>query len=296
MKRLLFLPLLLVTGCIDVLDDQWFTPVKLDAYDLPFNEIPDELVEEVSFPGEQLEGDSEAPTLFGIWAHQCPGGGVTPECAPKPTIYYLHGNNNHILDFWDRVQTLWRMGHPVFIIDYRGFGLSTGNITEAGFLADTETGLEHVRDRIGDDAELIYYGMSLGTAATIDLAARIEPDAVILEAAFASAQAFIDDATGLGVGVDTFMESRFDSVGKVSGIAAPKLHMHGTDDDFVRFEFGELVFENAVDPKTFIAVDGAGHGNVPCPELPSDVKFDEEPCKGNAAYVSSVEDFVDDLF
>jgi fermentation-respiration switch protein FrsA (DUF1100 family) len=37
--------------------------------------------------------------------------------------------------------------------------------------------------------------------------------------------------------------------------------LHGVEDDFVRVAVGEELFAKANEPKRFVRVDGAGHGN-----------------------------------
>jgi len=324
---LLVLPLL--GGCIDLFESIWFNPVPLDAYEpWAHNDVPETHWELVALPGTAVEGEDEAPEIWGVWAHQCldqtgPCDAGEPDCDcvtpdfpefvaanQSRVIVYFHGNGGQLGGYWDRIQILWRMGFAVFAIDYRGFGRSSGEPSEAGIYADARTAATHVKERLvlhdpsllgADDAlptasraALTYYGFSLGSTAAIDLAIEDSPRAVITEGALAGAQAFLDDAAGIGLSSTVLMDTRFDNLTKIKSVLAPKLLTHGQADDFVRFEFSQLLFEAARDPKELYAVPLADHGNVPCPTRDDTVPSIEEPCIASAAWLERVQPFVDE--
>ena len=303
---------LLCGGCITALDSLWFTHEAIDEYEWPNNEVPESSIELVELTGTALP-DEEAPTLFGVWAHPC-GVSSPQDCPDAPeydpanrsvTILYLHGQDRHLAAHWDRIQMLWRMGYSVFAIDYRGYGRSSGSPSEAAVYLDARTALNHVLGRLaGPDAEdlprpelsrLIYYGRSLGSAIAIDLAAELNPTALITESALAGAQAFTDDSAGLGLSSSFIMSAEFDTIGKIPFVVAPKLMMHGTSDEFVRFEFSQLLYEAATEPKRLVAAAGADHGNVPCPTRDSSADNTEFPCLASDAYVNELSSFIEEF-
>ena len=320
MKRLLLLlSLPLVGGCIDLFEGLWFNPVPVDAYEWPHNDVPDEFLEVVELTGTALEGDEEAPAIFGVWAHQCRDAFVD-DCVDIDhpffnednrafPVLYFHGNGGNLQEYWDRVQMLWRMGFPVFAIDYRGFGRSTGDISESGVYADARTALNHALQRRADAdpslldpdgnlptarrANLWYYGWSLGSTAAIDLSVEHQPRVLITESALASAQAFTDDALGIGISSSVIMDAEFDNVGKVPFILVPKLFTHGLDDSFVRSDFSSLLYDASPDPRELYMVPGAVHGSVPCPTRDTSVPSSEVPCVATASWYSRIDEFVD---
>lgn len=309
---------LTLTGCID-LEGIWYTPVATEEYVWPPSEIPDTHIEVVQVPGTQVQDEEEAPTLFGVWAHQCTSAAPS-SCADhsadpefdarrqERTILYFHGNGGNLEGYWDRIQILWRMGFRVFAIDYRGFGRSTGTPSEAGVFADGATALAVVKARMAAENALIdpenpppasslrlgYYGWSLGSTVAIDLATVDPPAALVTEAALASAQAFINDAMGVGISHSVMMDTEFDNLGKIPFILAPKLLTHGTEDDFVKFEFSEALYEAARDPKRLLPVLGAVHGNVPCPTRDASRDSREDPCVASEAYLDAITSFYDE--
>ena len=59
------------------------------------------------------------------------------------------------------------------MLEYRGYGLSTGTPYEGGLAIDAQTGLDYIRSR--DDLKnnkVVVYGQSLGGAVSIDLVAK----------------------------------------------------------------------------------------------------------------------------
>jgi hypothetical protein len=299
-------------GCIKAVDGMWFTNEPLDEYVWPLNEVPEGSIELVEMIGTARDGE-DAPTLYGVWLHPC-SDAAPQDCPDHPeydpgnrakTILYLHGQDKHLVAHWDRIQILWRMGFTIFAVDYRGYGRSTGVPSEAGVYLDARTALNHVLNRMmdPDDTELprpelsglVYYGRSLGSAIAIDLAGEFNPAALITESAIAGAQAFTDDAAGLGLSSSILMSSEFDTIGKIPFVAAPKLLMHGTDDGFVRFEFSQLLYEAANEPKRLVAVPGADHGNVPCPSRDSSTDNLENPCLASDSYLAELSSFLEEF-
>ncbi len=314
---LLILPLL--GGCLDIFEGLWFNPVALDSYEWPHNDIPDEYLELVELDGTAVDGEEDAPTIYGVWAHQCLDA-FTDECADIDhpffnesnrsfPVLYFHGNGSNLQEYWDRVQSFWRMGFPVFAIDYRGFGMSTGEPSELGVYADARTAYDHaIQRRVDADptlldpegglptarrANLWYYGWFLGSTAAIDLSVEHQPRALVTEAALASAQAFTDDALGIGISSSVIMDAEFDNVGKIPFVLVPKLFTHGLDDDFVRSDFSNLLFDAAPEPKNIYMVPGAVHGSVPCPSRDTSLPSSEAPCVPTDSWYSRIDEFVE---
>ncbi|KAG8968581.1 hypothetical protein FRC05_001506 [Tulasnella sp. 425] len=108
----------------------------------------------------------------------------------RPTVMIFHanaGNLGHRLPlarlFYDQMRC------NVFILSYRGYGLSEGSPSEKGLRIDAQTALDFVREHpLLNEAPLLFYGQSIGGAVAIDLASR-NPDAVhalIVENTFTS--------------------------------------------------------------------------------------------------------------
>ncbi len=239
------------SGC--TLDAFLFNPERVDAYRLPGNTIPDNLIEEVTFRSGEF-------TLHGIWVRS---NGVRPGI----TLLYCHGNKRNIDEYWDRVMFLHRLGVNLFIFDYRGFGRSQGeSASEVSLLEDGEAALDYVLSRpevIPDSVG--YYGYSLGAVVAIYLAAaKRNPLFLVAESPFASAASLAQGSLNLLLPAGWLTKGRFDNAERVKKIRTPFLVFHGSEDDLVRFrDNGRVVWENAPEPKRLVLVEGARHDNVP---------------------------------
>jgi fermentation-respiration switch protein FrsA (DUF1100 family) len=249
MLLLALLPL--AAGCMKM-DGFLFENEKLDRYLLPGNTIPDSLLEPVTMM-------SEGNRIYGYWVRSSGE-------RPGLTLLYCHGNKNSLDFYWDRVMYLHRLGVNVFVFDYRGYGRSEGESSEAGLFADGETALDYVMHERGVAADsLLLYGFSLGNVVSIHLAAdRVRPRALVAEAPFASANSLTQGASGLDIPPRWLTDGTFDNAATIGRVTAPVLVIHGEDDDFVRYrDNGRVVYQSANDPKRLVVVPGAGHSTIP---------------------------------
>jgi hypothetical protein len=108
----------------------------------------------------------------------------------RGTVVFFHGNAANITNHLPVVRWLPSAGYAVFLFDYRGYGLSEGQPTRTGVIADGVAALDHVRARPDVDAQrLVVYGQSLGGAVAIGALARAGTDgvrALVVEGAFGS--------------------------------------------------------------------------------------------------------------
>ena len=92
----------------------------------------------------------------------------------KTTVVMFHGNAGNI---GHRIPIARMMigttGCNVFMLEYRGYGLSTGEPDEAGLNVDAQTALDYLRERAETrDHKFVIYGQSLGGAVSIRLVAK----------------------------------------------------------------------------------------------------------------------------
>lgn len=109
-----------------------------------------------------------------------------------PTIIYFHGNAGNMSH---RLQNAAGLFHTcqcnIFLVEYRGYGLSTGTPSEHGFRMDARAAFDYLFTRHDLDLnQIVVFGRSLGGAVAIDLAAEAEYSqrimCVILENTFTS--------------------------------------------------------------------------------------------------------------
>lgn len=90
------------------------------------------------------------------------------------TVLMFHGNAGNIghrLPIASRIVNF--IGCNVFMLEYRGYGASTGEPDESGLNIDAQTALDYLRNRAETrDHSIVVYGQSLGGAVSIKLVAK----------------------------------------------------------------------------------------------------------------------------
>ncbi|KAI9808316.1 MAG: hypothetical protein M1825_004773 [Sarcosagium campestre] len=113
------------------------------------------------------------------------------------TVLMFHGNAGNI---GHRVPIGLRLQEDlqcnVLMVEYRGYGFSTGTPDERGLVIDGQTALDYLRNRADTkDSKIIVYGQSLGGALSIRLVAENQSKddiaALILENTFTSIRKLI---------------------------------------------------------------------------------------------------------
>jgi len=259
MRASLIIPLLLaLSGCFK-LDPFLYGPERTNKYLLdvrgptPEETITEDRVEPVSIVV------NDQVTLGAAYLK----GSVQP---PQAYVVFFHGKGGTLDTHFDRAKRWANLGYDVLAFDYRGWGTSTDvTPTEEGLLEDTRAVRAWMLQRIGaaNENRLVYYGHSLGTATSTQLAEQQAPALLILESAFASIHDFETDSSGMDFPVDFISKCKWATVDRIRNVHVPVLLVHGLADDFVRPEFSKKIYANANDPKQLTLVDRAQHSDIP---------------------------------
>ena len=113
------------------------------------------------------------------------------------TVIMFHGNAGNIGHRIPIAKILQDVvGCNVLMLEYRGYGYSTGTPDEAGLKIDAQTGLDYIRQRAETSGtKIVVYGQSLGGAVAINLVAENQDSGdiagLILENTFLSIRKLI---------------------------------------------------------------------------------------------------------
>jgi hypothetical protein len=182
-------------------------------------------------------------------------GWFIPHEKAEDTLLFFHGNAGNISYRLDKAIVLRSLGFNVFMIDYRGFGLSQGSPSEKGLYLDAEAAYEYLIHQKKIEADnIIAYGSSLGSAVAVDLASKKRIKALILEGILSTAK---DVAARRYPYLPSFAFSyKFDSMAKISNVNAPKLFLHSVNDEILNIEMAARLFKAAPEPKKFVKLKG----------------------------------------
>jgi len=208
----------------------------------------------------QLTTD-DGETLHGWWIPAADVSRETPPDEPAThTLLFFHGNAGNISGRLESVQQFHRLGLNVLIVDYRGYGQSTGTPSEQGLYKDAQVCWHHLTETRGIAPEdIVIFGRSMGGGPATWLATQHTPGALILESVFTN----VPDVGAHHypfLPVRALATNQFDNEARVSQIEAPTLHIHSRDDRVVPFELGRAVYEAAAEPKQFLEIEG-GHND-----------------------------------
>ena len=194
---------------------------------------------------------------------QLAGWWVPSEDPHSATLLYLHGNAATVAANLDHVLRLRSAGLNVFIIDYRGYGSSTGGPPREKLLyEDAERSWEYlVAERNIAPDRIAIYGHSLGGAVAIDLASKHpEAGALITEGTFTSIADLSDRFSFAAyLPVRLILTERFDSISKIGGIHLPTLILHGEADGMNPPFSARRLYDAAPGPKQLALIPGGGH-------------------------------------
>lgn len=113
------------------------------------------------------------------------------------TILMFHGNAGNIGHRVPIAKILEEnSGCNIFMLEYRGYGLSSGTPNEEGLMIDAQTALDYIRNHNSTQGgKIIVYGQSLGGAVAIQLVAKNQKaediSGLILENTFTSMRKLI---------------------------------------------------------------------------------------------------------
>jgi hypothetical protein len=189
-------------------------------------------------------------------------GWIIPHENARSTLLYFHGNAGNIADRVESIQLLNSIGLNIFIIDYRGYGQSTGTPSERGTYRDARAAWDFLTSAQNIPAEnIVIYGRSLGGAIAVDLAMHTNPAALILGSTFTRAK---DMAKNLIPYVPTgfLLSIRYNSLRKIKKILCPVLITHSKEDDLIPFSMGKRLYQEAREPKRFVELHGGHNDNI----------------------------------
>ncbi len=178
----------------------------------------------------------------------------------QKTLLFFHGNAGNISHRRTSLEIFHRLGLNVFIFDYRGYGNSQGKPDEEGLYKDARAAWLYLTEQRGiKQDDIILFGRSLGGVVAAELAAEVQPGALILESVFSSAR---DVANVIFPVLSRLVLLRYDfnTVAYVRQVACPVLVLHSPDDEIIPSRLGEKVFQAAKPPKFFVRMRG-GHNS-----------------------------------
>lgn len=180
---------------------------------------------------------------------------------PKGVILYFHGNQGD-LQRWGNITAYFvEKDYDVFVMDYRTYGKSTGELSEDALYTDTEFMYDYVKKHYSE-SEITVYGRSLGTTFATFVASKHSPKQLILETPYYSMVDVAKSRFPL-IPVKQFMNYHFPTYKFINDVKCNISILHGTSDKVVPFSSGQKLYQSSPKNRTnFISIEGASHNNL----------------------------------
>lgn len=183
-------------------------------------------------------------------------GWFIPYGASQKTVLFLHGNAGSIDCCIKHLKLYHDLGFAVLLIDYRGYGASTGQPTEAGLYEDAAAAWNYLLAERGvSPNQIVVVGQSLGGAVATWLVVQHKPAGLILDSPFTTLPG-VAALQYCWLPVQILMSNRFASIKRIGVNTAPLLILHSRDDQLVPFNQAEQLYAAAASPKTLVPLRG----------------------------------------
>ena len=185
---------------------------------------------------------------------------ISSDSLPRAVVLYFHGNRKNIGWYAAYASYFTKNGYEVWMIDYPGFGKSTGHLTEQKLYDDAMQVYSMARSKFPADS-IILYGKSLGTGIASWLAARRSCKALILETPYYSMTSLVQHYLPI-YPVSALLKYKLPVYKYIELVNAPVTIFHGTEDNVIPYSNARRL-TTAMHPKDrFITVENAGHNNL----------------------------------
>jgi len=220
-----------------------FKPEKLKAdfkykYDSPFDELFFDIAPGVRINGLHFTVDK-----------------------PLGLVLYFHGNSRSIKGWAKYAKDFLRYDYDVVLVDYRGFGKSTGKRSEHDMLSD----MQFVYDTLSvqyTEHHIVVYGRSLGSGFAAKIASDNKPRYLILDAPYYSFKKVIERFLPI-LPVRLLLRYHLRTDKWIRHVNCHTYILHGTKDFLIPISNSEKL--QAISPRkiTLIRIEGGGHNNLP---------------------------------
>ncbi|RLB38477.1 MAG: alpha/beta hydrolase [Deltaproteobacteria bacterium] len=158
---------------------------------------------------------------------------------PRRVVLYFHGNASSLVAQLELQHLLQSEGWDFVGIHYRGYPGSTGVPSEAGLHKDATAAWKWVADKLDvQPARVAIHGRSLGGGVAVQLAAAVNPGALVLESTFTS---IVDLAKEhyRWLPIGRVLEHRFMTRDFAGRVSCPLLVAHGAADSIIDVHHGK---------------------------------------------------------
>lgn len=185
---------------------------------------------------------------------------TTTDAAPKGVVLYFHGNRKNISRYAPFAPAFTKHGYEVWMIDYPGYGKSTGPFTEQKLYDWALIFYKLARARFKPDS-IILYGKSMGTGIAAQLAAIRDCKYLVLETPYYSFPSVMGSYAPI-YPMERIVRFKIPTWQYLQQVTAPVTIFHGTDDGVIRYSNAEKLRPFLKPGDQFITIEDGSHNNL----------------------------------
>jgi pimeloyl-ACP methyl ester carboxylesterase len=182
------------------------------------------------------------------------------DSAVKGVVLYFHGNMKNISWYARYAGNFTRNSYEVWMIDYPGFGKSTGRFTEER-LYDYALQVYRLARKHFKPSEIVIYGKSMGTGIAAQLASVRDCRVLILETPYFSFSSLVSRYMPI-FPVSRMIHFQFPTNEFLKRVTAPVVIFHGRDDGVVPWSNAQKLLPFLKPGDLFITIEGGTHNNL----------------------------------
>lgn len=185
---------------------------------------------------------------------------TTTRPAPLGVVLYFHGNKQNITRYAPVAPAFTKQGYEVWMLDYPGYGKSTGPFTEQRLYDWALVFYKLARARFKPDS-IILYGRSMGSGIAAQLAAIRDCRHLVLETPYYSFPAVIGAYCPL-YPVERMIRFKIPTWQYLQQVTAPVTIFHGTRDGVIRYSNAQRLKPFLKPGDQFITIEGGSHNDL----------------------------------
>jgi len=180
---------------------------------------------------------------------------------PKGAILYFHGNAGDLQRWGQLTEFFVEKGYAVIVMDYRGYGKSSGKKSQQNFYDDTQIWYDYA-SQFYKESEITVYGRSLGTTFATYISSKNQPKKLILESPFYSIEEVAKSRFSF-LPIKILLHYKFPTYQYINKVSCPITIYHGTNDKVIDYQQGKKLFESIENSsKKLISISEGGHNDL----------------------------------
>ena len=178
------------------------------------------------------------------------------------TVIYLHGNAQNV-SAWYPAPVEIQKHIPVnfLLVDYRGYGQSTGKPSIEGVITDAQAMYQYLISRDYKPENISVYGRSIGGAIGLEVAKREKIKSIVVQSSFTSLKEIAKELFPF-IPNGLVKNDLWNSQEIIKKINIPVLISHGDKDEIVPVSHSYKLYELANEPKKLIILKDATHNDI----------------------------------